>query len=92
MNKPVTPEEMHEHVKAVWEKCQAAAWREPFTDREQKIIMFAVHRFMGDAYAQANAAAQDHENRHFKPGAVDAFYRDAKDAEALIAKLKEKNT
>ena len=53
--------------------------------------MFAVHRFMGDAYAQANAAAQDHENRHFKPGAVDAFYRDAKDAEALIAKLKEKN-
>lgn len=66
-------------------------WVEP-NEREQQIIMFAVHRFMGDAYAQSTAAAQDHDNRYFKPGAVDAFYKDAKDAEALIAKLKEKNT
>ena len=92
MSKPVTPEEMREYVNATWGKCQGAAWREPLTDREQKIILFAVHRFMHDAYAQTNAAAQDRENRHFKLGAVDAFYRDAKDAEVLIAKLKEKNT
>ena len=92
MNKPITAEEMREHINETWEKCQADAWLEPLTEREQKIIVFAIHRFMSDSYAQANAAAQDHDNRYFKPGAVDAFYKDAKDAEALVAKLKEKNT
>jgi len=74
------------------EECAKVCDDKVMTEREQKIIMFAVHRFMGDSYAQANAAAQDHDNRYFKPGAVDAFYKDAKDAEALVAKLKEKNT
>ena len=69
----------------------AAPVQEPLTGREQQIIMFAVHRFMSDAYAQSTEAAQDHDNRYFKSGASQAFYKDAKDAEALIAKLRERN-
>ena len=61
------------------------------TDREKAVIRFALHRFMADAYAQMTAAAQDKDNRYFKPGAVDAFAKDAKDAESLLAKLREKN-
>ena len=61
--------------------------REPLTDRDNAIIRFAVHRFMSDAYARMNAAAQDKDSRHFSPGAVDAFAKDAKDAEALLARL-----
>lgn len=70
----------------------AAPVQEPMTEREKQIVMFAVHHFMSVAYAQANAAAQDHNNRYFNPGAADAFFKDAKDAEALIHKLREKNT
>lgn len=60
------------------------------TDRENSIILFALHRFMSDAYARLNAAAQDKDNRYFKPGSVDAFTKDIKDAEMLITKLKGK--
>lgn len=57
------------------------------TDRDNAIIRFAVHRFMTDAYARLSAAAQDKDGRYFRPGAADAFAKDAKDAEALLEKL-----
>jgi hypothetical protein len=57
------------------------------TDRDNAIIRFAVHRFMTDAYARLAAAAQDKDGRYFRPGAADAFAKDAKDAEELLAKL-----
>jgi len=57
------------------------------TERDNAIIRFAVHRFMTDAYARLGAAAQDKDGRYFRPGAADAFAKDAKDAEALLAKL-----
>jgi len=57
------------------------------TDRDNAIIRFAVHRFMTDAYARLDAAAQDKDGRYFRQGAADAFAKDAKDAGALLEKL-----
>lgn len=56
--------------------------------REQAIIRCALVYFIADAYTQMNAAAQDKDNRRYKPGDVDAFFKDAKDAEALLEKLR----
>lgn len=59
------------------------------TDRDNSIILFAVHRFMVDAYARLNAAAYDRDGRYFRKGACDEFAKDAKDAEALLEKLRK---
>ena len=59
------------------------------TDRENSIIIYALHRFMSQAYARMDEAAQDKYNFYFKPGDVDAFSKDAWDAKLLIAKLQE---
>ena len=60
-------------------QAQEADW----TDRELKLIQFAMYRFMNDAYSQANYAAQ-----RGTADQVRAFHADAKDAEAILAKLR----
>ncbi len=62
--------------------------QEPVTDRENAIIRFALHRFMSNAYMHMNAAAQDKENRSYQIDAVEKFAKDAKDAEALLSRLR----
>lgn len=57
------------------------------SDREQSIIRFAVRRFLVDAMNHRYAAAQDVSNRDYKPGDMEKFDKDAKDAETLLAKL-----
>src|SRR5690606_21771277 len=54
-----------------------------WTDRELKLIRFAVYRFMNDAYAKARYAAQ-----RGTADQVRAFHADAEDAEAVLAKLR----
>lgn len=55
------------------------------THRERSIVMFALWRFMHDAHAHADAAAQD---KHAPSGAVGHFHKDANDAAQLITKLR----
>ena len=86
---------MAENAREIGLDYEPVAWIEHewggLTDRENAVMRFALHNFMTDAYARMNAAAQDKDSRYFKPGAVEAFAKDAKDAEALMAKLREKN-
>ena len=62
-----------------------------FTERERKVLRFALSRFYWDSMSQMNAAAQDKDGQVYKKEAVKAFHQDAKDAEALLEKIKEKN-
>lgn len=55
-----------------------------WTDRQQKVIRFALWGFANAARAQANDAAQDRDGSRYKPGAVDAFLNDARDAEQIL--------
>jgi hypothetical protein len=56
--------------------------------RDLSLIRFALNGLMERAYWLAEAAAQDISGRHFKSGAAEAFLKDAKDAEALLGRLK----
>jgi hypothetical protein len=55
-------------------------------EREQLILLFALHRFVDSAYERANSCAQ----KEFGSRASDfeKFYKDAKDGERLIDKLR----
>ncbi len=66
-------------------------WAELMTDRERSVVLFALHRFMHEAYGLANEALQDKKGLRFKPGAADAFHQDAHDAGEIISKLREKS-
>jgi hypothetical protein len=61
------------------------------TERQRKLISFALYLFQVNAHDRANAAAQDKDGRYFKPGAVTAFLADAGDAEELL-RLMRSNT
>ena len=56
------------------------------TERQIRVITFALHRFVNHAYASANVAAQDKRGNFYSQGAVTAFLKDAKDAEELLSK------
>ena len=53
-------------------------------ERQKKVVDFALHRFMSDAYQFADAAAQDKCGVNFKPGATEAFLRDAEELRAIL--------
>ena len=55
----------------------------------QRVIEFALRRFIRQAHGNAEAAAQDLKGELFKPGAVEAFLNDAKDAEAAFDHVAE---
>jgi L-lactate utilization protein LutB len=55
-----------------------------FTERQWKIVKYALHRFMSDSYERAQAAAQDLDERWYTRGAHNHFLKDAKDAEELL--------
>lgn len=57
--------------------------------RMQRVIEFALRRFIRQAHGNAEAAAQDLKGELFKPGAVEAFLNDAKDAEAAFDHVAE---
>lgn len=57
-------------------------------ERQQKVIGFALYRFISDCHEFANIAAQDKSGIRFKPGAAESFLRDAKDAAELRAIIK----
>lgn len=59
-----------------------------FNHREWTLIRFALWRFANAAREHANAAAQDKDGEFFNPGAVDAFLKDARDAEAILTVLR----
>lgn len=59
-----------------------------FSDRQQQVIRFALWGFANAARGNASAAGQDKDNQLFKPGAVDAFLKDAQDAEQLLTLLR----
>ncbi len=60
----------------------------PFTERQNKLLQFALFRFAGDAMDRATAAAQDKNGKHFKAGAFEMFMKDAEDAEELLTHLR----
>lgn len=62
------------------------ALAQAFSERERLVLRFALRRFMVDALARADAAAQD-KSGHFQPGAWRKFQDDAKDAESLLERL-----
>ncbi|MFS2027686.1 hypothetical protein [Massilia sp. CT11-137] len=62
----------------------ARAQQQAWTERELSLLKFATYRFINHAHAAADEAAQD--KRH-KPGTASRLLKDAKDAEALVAKL-----
>jgi hypothetical protein len=66
-------------------------WAELMTDRERSVVLFALHRFMHEAYGLANEALQDKRGLRFKPGAADAFHQGAHDAGEIISKLRKNN-
>lgn len=51
------------------------------------VIRFALHRFMWDAHHRSVEAAQDKDNKHYKPGDFEAFDNDRKKAEAALAAI-----
>ena len=54
------------------------------TDRQKRVVAFALRRFIQDSNAAAYSAGQDLNNRFFKPGDLEGFLKDAKDtAECL---------
>jgi hypothetical protein len=55
--------------------------------RELSVVKFALWRFMSHALLIAGDAAKDKDNKYFKEGDTEAFYKDAKDAEQLLEKL-----
>lgn len=57
------------------------------SERDKSVMRFALHRFMGDAYAKHGEASQKTEARRYAPGAAERFYQDAKDAERLLSML-----
>ncbi len=69
--------------------------REPLTDelttRDKMILRFALYRFIWDARQKMTDAAQDKDQSHYRAGAVEAFAKDAEDAEALFAKYAADN-
>lgn len=58
-----------------------------FGQRPLRLVRFALWRFIAHAHEHMNAAAQDKAGRFYGPGAVDAFARDAQDAEAILRAL-----
>ena len=56
------------------------------TERQVRIITFALHRFMNQAYWNGQEAAQDIDGKFFPQGAAMSFYKDAEDAQELLAK------
>lgn len=86
---PIKAKTLAEDAERITKQARAPleADRAALTDRENSLIRFALHRFMTAAYAQLSEAAQDKNNSHYKAGAVEAFAKDAKNAEALLAKL-----
>jgi hypothetical protein len=58
-------------------------------DRQRKSILFALYQFAFAAHARANAAAQDVFSKFYKASDVAFFLKDAEDAEALMAKIRE---
>lgn len=58
------------------------------TERETKLAIAGLHRLMSDAYQYADACAQDKEGKWSTPGDVERFLQDARDAGALIQKLR----
>lgn len=59
------------------------------TERQRKVVLYALHRFISDAHYNANMAAQDREGRTFPPGAAEKFLQDATDAGEAYKILKE---
>lgn len=57
------------------------------TARDRCVLRFALHRFMGEAYARHNQASQKTTAGLYASGAAERFYRDAKDAERLLSAL-----
>lgn len=68
--------------------CEPPLPMPPLSERQQRVIRFALWRFINDARGNMNAAAQDKEGRHFKPGAFEAFEKDAQDAERTVQILR----
>ncbi|MBU3639980.1 hypothetical protein [Polynucleobacter sp. AP-RePozz3-80-G7] len=60
-----------------------------FTERQWKIIKFALFVFASYARHSANAAAQDLTNKIFKDHAAECFLKDAKEAEELLSILRK---
>lgn len=61
---------------------QAAQVPEGLTPRHWRLIDFALWRLIRAAYDRAEAAVQDKAGRFYSPSALEAFMRDATDAEA----------
>lgn len=61
--------------------------RPGWTERQLKVMRFALWRFADDARRHVTAAGQDREGKHYKPGAIEAFMKDAQDADELRAML-----
>lgn len=57
------------------------------TDREISVIRYALYRFAMAAHNNAEAAAQDGAHRFYKEGDLVRFVQDARDADALRAKI-----
>jgi hypothetical protein len=55
-----------------------------FTAREWQVVRFALWRFMSEANERASYFSQKHVE-----GSPGAFFKDAKDAENLLAKLRD---
>lgn len=58
---------------------------EGLTERDRCVLRFALHRFMGEAYARYHEASQKTAAGLYASGAAESFYRDAKDAERLLS-------
>ena len=53
--------------------------------QDGRIIRAAMHQMLVDAHYHANAAGQDRCGLRYRPGAVEAYLRDAKELERLLA-------
>lgn len=81
-------EEVYSPSGATWRELYDAARAQVLVQRELSLLEFALCRLASAARDQASAAAQDKQHRHYQPGAAGAFLNDARDAEALIVKLR----
>ena len=78
------PEPVADHFPDVGKMVQhQVAW----TDRERRVVRFALKWFISGALQRHAAAAADLRGMWFKPGDDLKFYQDAKDAQSALAKM-----
>lgn len=72
------------HVIAAARESSPLPLPEIISRQQAQVLCFVLRRFVQSCQTQANRAAQDKKNIHYRPGDHNAFLKDAESASALL--------